>query len=572
MKTVIRILAGVVLAVLLFGLPALLFIQQSGPAYVQKRLAEKVRTATKGRYQLSIDSLELDPWTVSVRLVNLRFGRDTLVDSLSGMHVLDEYDVLAELGELELKDFGLLNLWMGGELLLDRLRLSRPSILIRKNVRYDAGRAVEGTVTADSVEYTTFSDSAARQIPAIEIGSFSLEDASFAFYDGKNESPELMIRGLSAGLTGFHSKRYQPFLSASPLIRVDTASALVSKGIARMTLTGLRLTDTLLHLDSIHYGHVVNPYRINAIKGFRANWLDVQGRDLDVRGIDYQLAAADSALVIRRIDLGEFNLVLFKDKADTRINPVEKELPSTLIRDIPIPLFIDTVRLNRGFLDIQMQAEAGNTPGRLVIGGINAHIRNLTNMPDRLARDPFLDLHIRARMMNQGPVDLKGKFDIESPEDYYEMTATVGKMPLASLNNFLGSQFFFGFASGDLQNMHLEYTGNNRYTKGKMDLEYNNLKIQKLTNFKKFRKTRAKNGFLLMLGNWIIPKNRSGSQRGYKTGLVYYEKPLNRDVVHVLVQSMLSGVISNFGFGPGSMEKVEKKAAKVKRKEQKVER
>ena len=57
----------------------------------------------------------------------------------------------------------------------------------------------------------------------------------------------------------------------------------------------------------------------------------------------------------------------------------------------------------------------------------------------------------------------------------------------------------------------------------------------------------------------------------HKTGIIYYEKPLNRDVVHCLVESMLSGIVSNLGFGTRKEKKIEKKAAKARKKQQKVD-
>jgi len=565
-------IGGVTLLVLFFlGLAALLFIQRAAPEYLLDRITEKVQAQTKGRYQVSIDTLELELWPLSLRVSNFRFDRDTLADTLSGIYVLDAYDIRAELQELQLRDVGMLKLLSGGDINLDRLQLTRPALRIRKNKNFTAAEEPVDTLEVDTPELRTFSDSASRHIPVIEIGALRVEDGYFDFFDGENERPEAMIRGLSAGVTDFHSRRLYPVLSAAPFIEVDTASALISKGIARMTLTGLALTDTLLHLDSIYYGHIVNPYQVNRIKGFRTGWLDFQGRNLEIRGIDYQQGVVDSALAIQHINLEQFNFIFFKDKSETRLNPAYKALPSEMIRNIPIPIQIDTLQLQQGYMDIQMQAEAGRAPGRLVISGIHARILNLTNKPELLAQNPYLDLHVAALMMNRGPVDLHGRFKIDASDDQYEMKATVGAMPLTSLNHFIGSQFFIQFASGQLQSMQLEYTGDKRIAQGKLDLEYADLKLQKLANFQKFRETQPKNGFLVSMGNVVVPRHRNRDKKRYKTGIIFYEKPANRDVVHVLVESMLSGVVSSMGFGPKSMKKADKKAAKARQKKQKVD-
>ncbi len=546
-------------------------IQRMGPDYILEQLTEKVRTETQGRYLLTVEDLHINPWTVSAGLNNLHFSRDTLIDTLSGINLLDDYEIDFTLKTLELDHFHLFRFLRNGKLKLDELVVEKPALTIRQTSPPREIPAPVDTIAVDTLEFDDFSDSARQHVPAIEIGEFLLDSADFFFFNRKSTDPEVWVKGLGAELSDFNSKQYQPILSAQPLIRFDTLSALVSKGIARLTVTGFAVTDTLAHLDSLHFGFIVDPYQINRIKGFRAGWMDFQGRNLDIYDIDYRQAVFDSTLAIRRISLDQFQFLFFKDKADPRLNPAYKALPPEIIRNIPIAVNIDTIDLQNGDMTVKMQAAEAYSPGTLTINAINARILHFTNQPQQLAQDPYLQLRINAKMMNQGPVDLQGKFKIDAPDDYYDINATVGAMPATSLNDFLGSQFFFQFSSGEIQNMTMSYIGNKRFTKGTLDLEYSNLRFQKLDNFKKFRASEAKNGLLLRLGNLLILPNHNAQQKGYKTGVIYYEKPVNRDVVHCLVQSMLSGIVSNLGFGLTTEKGAKKKAKNVGGKKQKVD-
>ena len=108
--------------------------------------------------------------------------------------------------------------------------------------------------------------------------------------------------------------------------------------------------------------------------------------------------------------------------------------------------------------------------------------------------------------------------------------------------------------------------GNNYQTEGKLDLEYKKLAVEKLARDEVYSEEQKRRGLLIGLGNMLIDHNKSRADKNYRQGQIYYLKEYNRDVVHCLVEGMLSGVVSIMGFGPKTREKAAEKAMKKRKK------
>jgi len=96
-----------------------------------------------------------------------------------------------------------------------------------------------------------------------------------------------------------------------------------------------------------------------------------------------------------------------------------------------------------------------------------------------------------------------------------------------------------------------------------MTFEYSDLKVRKLSGHEKYIDGKPKTGFFAMVGNMLIPKNRSQEAKNYKVAAVYYEKEYNRDMLHGTIMSMLSGIMSSVGLSSKNISKMEEKASKL---------
>ena len=557
-----RTLIGVV------GLLAVAFIafKLIGLDEARQYVIDRVEKRTNGRYSLILEDLDFSLWGGNLHLGNGKLQRDHSVDTYTGTAFLDKFDIDAEFTSLDVSTFKLILFLLTQEIDVYDMSLVDPRLVITKNQDFSADSSAiaqmrKEEVLADSTALEELKEATREFFPPITVEALNIENGSFEFYGGIVDYPIQMVDGVNLNLTGLYYEDGKNNYSADKLdFRVDTAGTLLSKNTARLTVGGVQVTKDTVHINHLHYGHIVSPDMVNRFKGFRASWLDVQVQHLDLPKLDLESMAAEQAVILPKLEIADVQLKLRKDKRDLRINPAYKALPHELLRDIPVPIFLDSLIVQNAFLDIEMLAPKAIQYGKLTIDTAHLLVTNITNIPDRLSANENMRLRLDAKVNKFAPASAEFNFDLDSPDEEYTCALYAGPMDATLLNNFIGSQFFIEFKSGYVRRLDLRYNGNKRANTGELDFEYQNLRIRKLQNADEFvGDSKTHRGFLAWLGNVIVSNDHTADMKKYKTSLVYYEREFNRDFLHGMVMSLLSGITGTLGFGMQNEEKVQKK-------------
>ena len=581
MKKLIKIF-GIVSGVLaLFFILLLLIIKIYSPGYLVPYAMEQVKDKTNGRYKLVVnsDSLQVHFISMSVNLGKTEFKRDTSVETYSDIPFLNQFDVDLSFESFKIQSLNLLRYAYSGRVSVDQIRLNSPSIVIKKNRSYvkpanteqdeqaaklnDEVPSEDDSTLADTRAWGEFRSSGGHLLPHIHIDQFIIEQANFQFYDGRNPNPIHEVYGLTFEIDGFELAKKSDIEIEDASLSIDKASSLLSKNTARLSLAGVNLYPDRFQIDSLHYGHIVDKYKINAIRGFRASWLDVGVRNIDISGLHPGQFISDSTILIEKASIDKVRLYLFKDKAEPVINPGHKPLPQAQIRNNATKLDIGTFEILDADLIVDMEAPTAEHPGQITLNQTKVEIMNITNIPDKLGEDPFLKVKANTRIMNKVPVQLNYRLKIDSEEDQYWASCSTDPFDVRILNGFVGSQFFIQFKSGHVDKFTFNFEGNNKANVGEMDFEYSDLRIEKLQGYGMYIEGHPNTGFLASVGNILLPNNRSSSDKNYKKGVIYYEKEFNRDMIHSTIMSLLSGISSSLGFSSKNLQKQRQKAASL---------
>jgi len=579
-RKLLKFTGAFILFICLLVVAASILLRIYGPKYFIPYVINQVQEVTNGRYILSInsDSVKIHMISMSLDLGYTEFKRDSAVEDYSGVPLLDKFDVHATFESFRIDAFKLITFLISEKIMIHRILLDQPSIVIRKNIHYDLEKETAvstdslppqsinydaDSVLADTLAWEEFHQSRDALTPHIEINEFQISKASFAFYDGHKTNPMQEVHGLDFKVKRFISDDEDDIEVEDAEIHIDSASSLVSKNIARLTVKGVYLHPDSVHINFLHFGHIVDRYRINRIKGFRASWLNIGVEDIEIQGLHPGKMISDSILNIDKASIGNVNLYLFKDKEELVINPAHKALPPEQLRSIPLPLLVDTVEIEKGKFTIDMQAAKAIKPGSITLDHFHAKILNITNIKEELANNPMMQLSADFVVMDSAKLNLDARFKIDSPEDRYWLSCQSKPFNASILNEFLGSQFFIEFPRGDITHLTFEFEGNNKANVGTMDMEYTNLKVQKLKDYEKYIEGKPNTGFIAGVGNLLIPRNRSHEHKNYKPAVIYYEKEYNRDFIHGTVMSLLSGVTSSLGFASKNLQKKEEKAGQL---------
>jgi len=579
-KRPLKILGFIIVFASLVFFISVLLLKIYGPQYLIPYVSDKVQEETKGRYTISInaDSIKVHLISLSLNLGYTEFKRDSAVSQYSGIDFLDKFDVHATFQSFRINVFKLISFLIIDEIVVNRILLDQPVIVIRKNIHYNPDAEINlatdslpvrsinydvDSVLADSLAWEEFHHSRNTFTPNIQVNELHIKNASFLFYDGRKTKPIQEVHGLDLIVKKFIRGDKDDIEVDDAKIYIDSASFLVSKNIARLQVKGLDINPESIHLDQLHFGHIVNPYRINKIKRFRASWLNINIENIDIKGIHPEELISDSILNIDRLSMDYVNLHLFKDKEEMVINPAYKALPAEQIRTIPIPIEIDTIDIINADLLIEMEAPKAIKPGRLVINNLQGQILNVTNIPSKLESNSTMVFNSKCRIEDTIKVNLDFEFDLSSLEDKYSVTCGVQSFGASVMNPFLGSQFFIEFPKGEIDRLHFEFKGNNKVNVGTMDLEYHDLSLRKLKDYEKYIEGKPNTGLLAGLGNLLMPRNRSIDDKQYKQGVIYYEKEYNRDVIHCTIMSLVSGIASSVGLESKNLEKRQSQASEL---------
>lgn len=578
MNRYIKILGISVTSALFIIVLFLFLIKVYSPAYLIPYIVNKVENETNGRYMLSVssDSLHIKFVTMSFSLGQTEFKRDTSVNEYSGIPFLDKFDVKATFQSFDITALNVIRFTLTNDIRVGEISLKKPSIVIRKNRNYKASKLMpeaqtedtagdtnlhlsEG-VLADTIAWGDFKESGSAILPHLVVNKFKIEDAHFSFYGGRVSYPIHEVNGLTFDVSGFQLLDQKEIEVEDVFITIDSASSLLNKNTSRLTLQGVKLHPKAFHVDSLHFKHIVDKYAINRIKGFRASWLNIGVGGIDIDGLHPGKLINDSLVIVDKVTIDDVYFNLFKDKSEPVINPTYKPLPQEIIRNIHTGLKIDTLELLNADLLIEMQAPKADVPGQIVLNRTKALITNITNIPEFVEKNQHMGVNLSSYIINKIPLTLDYTLDMKSEVDQFWAKCKVAPFDASILNDFLGSQFFIEFKSGQIDNFEFDFEGNNKVNVGEMDFEYTKLRMQKLQGYEYYIVGKPKTGFISAVGNFLISNNRSKQDKNYTPGVIYYEKEFNRPMIHVTIMSMLSGILSSMGITSRNLEKMELKA------------
>ncbi len=577
-KKIIKITSWVLGGILLIALVVVTFLKIAGPEYLKKRMIDRVADRSNGRYTLTIDTLDFELFPISLHMGGVTLSRDYDVKAYSGNPLLDKFHIDLKFRSLYINRFKPLHLLWGYKLEVDQFNLVQPSLVVRKNRNYDPSRAVQAVVDtiplvardsvladsllADGRAREEFVETSRAVLPSMALDKLQLQNGYFSIYGGIVEEPVQEVKEINLRLSDVRFKEDDdiPFGLEGLSIEIGSAYTVVGQNTALLGVEGLDIDLNSYKLDSVYYRNTVNRYRVNRLKGYRANWMDIRVKDVELSGLDYAQMIADSAVLVNKIQIGQVYVNLFKDKAEKRINPARQALPPELIRNIPVPVDVDTLKIQDATLHFDMEAPTAKAPGRLILDSIKVDIANMTNIPARWEEDPVMDMKVNTRLMGITPLSVHYQFEVDDKSDSFTATGSLAPMDAKVMNPFIGSQFFIEFKSGYFSTLDFDFKGNNKANVGEMDLEYRKLAFRKLKNYQQYVDKNPGMGFISAAGTFAIPSNRSKSKKNYKKSVIYYQKESNRDFLHGTVMAVLSGFMNSMGVTRKDLGKTKKKA------------
>jgi hypothetical protein len=534
-KKILAILATVILlmaAVVLVGRAYLL-------NQIKSKLEERLHALRDLGYVVDYDSIRVDTEQNRVDVYRLTIKRD--LDS-----ALCATTDFFSASLIRAEGFRIMPLILKKQLRFRSLELDSPRMVLYENffnkpVKDEKGKRNEFSIVVDHIKlpHINFSyvDSSSCNPNSTYTSNAAIEDFVLSFYEDR--PPYFDITSFNADS-----------------IRIKLPAELYSINIkeARLNLKmGIFDLDTLRIIpdrNKIAFGREKEK-ETDRIEGV-IPYINLYGLSLKHR---------DSITVKASKMTTQLFLHVFRDKRLPFKNNL-KPLPIDALYSIPIGLTIDSLIVNKSFVEYEEFAEEADSSGRVYFDDIYASISKIDNT-DR-------DRKGKTFMIAEGAFMGQGELRVESVmpwrrEEKARVSGSLKNMDMARLNLILEPQVKMRAESGRLNLMTFGFTYNDDQSEGKLELSYNDLKIITFRNDeqieKKTRKQKRKGHSedeidedkimkdplkTFVVNTFILQKNIDGEVEEKRDGTIHFERDKRRSIFNYWAKSMFSGVKSAY--------------------------
>lgn len=247
-------------------------------------------------------------------------------------------------------------------------------------------------------------------------------------------------------------------------------------------------------------------------------------------------------------------------------------LPAQLLANSTYGINIDSVSLEKGFVEHRQLSKMGIKNGTIKLNNLKASINNITNDSAALEKNNKSQLSASATLYDEGTIDANMQFYLTEKDNRFTVDATVSSFNGKSLNEYLEHTAFIRIRKGQVNGVQLNFVANDQRGIGEMKLLYENLHV----DFLNHDTSKNKSMGLLMktfLANRVV-NNKNPHFFITKTGDIYYKRDTNKAVFQYWTMLAMSGVASSTGIHNNRKErkKVEKEIKNLRKEEMRREK
>lgn len=287
-----------------------------------------------------------------------------------------------------------------------------------------------------------------------------------------------------------------------------------------------------------------------------ANWeksrLELYLSKIDFEQFSVKEFLYNNTLKVGLVKVDSLGVRNFKNKnyrMISRFMPV----PTLNLTSSKIKINVDSLRLNKGYIEHRQLARNGVKSGRLLFTELESSVSNITNDSLAISKNGFLTMNASTKLMGEGLINAKFDFDLKDAAQRFVGYAHVGKFDATVLNSYLEPTAYIRIRKGNISNGDLQFFGDDEFGAGEMELIYKNLHVDFLNQ----KDTFDNNNMGLLMKSFFANRLVNTNNPHFfikKRGGVYYVRDTGRSIFHYLGNIAMSGVASSTGISNNKKE------------------
>ncbi len=282
-----------------------------------------------------------------------------------------------------------------------------------------------------------------------------------------------------------------------------------------------------------------------AKKGVSVDRFDVENSRMEVRGLDVKRLFKQKGIKAEKVHLINPDLYVYKNKNYPFPDYKRPELPTTSLRNLEVPLTIDTVLVSSAQIRYDEQVPDADTVGYFTLDELDIDIFHISNEPDYHQRYPVAKVNGQGIMLNEASMDVSITWPLKDTSNHHYFSAKVGAFPGKTLNALIEPIVFVRISDGYINKITMDFEANNQSSKGKMRMYYDDLKIALMDH------QTHQSGFDEKLGsaiaNAFVVRKRNPKHRILRVGKIEFEREIQKAFITYWVKSIVEGLKSSVG-------------------------
>lgn len=387
-----------------------------------------------------------------------------------------------------------------------------------------------------------------KKLPLIHFDRLNAHQGAFTFVD--TDGHEFKMNDIRGQLKNFDTERNiaKPFYAENIEVKAGTFTGLIKDKMDRLLVSGITIdkNGSRLHLDQLYikpeYEKIKYAYQL----GHEADWMNIIMDDITVDEFDLEEAFKDrSSLMINKVDVKSLNAQIYRDKKLPFPKNKHSPLPQQKLRDMEMPLFIDSIRIKSAEITYQELGEVAFEPGELKFQQLDILLINITNIPDKIKSNNQLMAKVSGSIEGTS-LFANATFDLLSEDNELTLTGRMGEGGLLKFNKILEKNAFIRIEKGQSRGLTFNMRANNNFAAGKMKFYYKNLNISMID--KKTNKTSGLDESLVsFFANTFVINSNNPNLFVLKEGDIYFQRDKAKSIFNYWAKSFLSGIVSSIG-------------------------
>ena len=248
---------------------------------------------------------------------------------------------------------------------------------------------------------------------------------------------------------------------------------------------------------------------------------DLSFNNIDLKGVNFKRMINDNILEVETAALQPVIKIFNDQTLPEAPNTNVAKYPQQSILELGFKFYVKNIIVNNGAVFYKERGEDSKMIGIPSFTNINATIKNVTNLPERIKENSTLNLKASTLFLNIAQLSTEWALPLNPLDTVFKVSGKLGPIDATKLNQISEPLGMVSVKSGIIKSLLFDLQCNNYKGQGKATLLYNHLKIEVL---KRKNDRLKKKGLLTFLANTLIKNDNPGTNYTYVSDINY-----NRD-------------------------------------------